>query len=459
MNQEIENKDIPKQSSQDVILVRDKTKNNIQIVETLDKKGTMKTVSATKRNEPQFMRIDRHGDFISNFFTNFISQLHNPTNFSFFKIPEENALEVAKKVQKQLKSPTPELEETLAKYELTSLPENSVHEKYRYDPEEIDWNSMQNIGLGKEYLEQRNLLEPLLKGFKTNELVPISINIGSAIIRTDARLSLQTNSEGKIIPAIHGVRKEPNLNQSFFGHQFTEEDKKNLIETGNMGRVVNLTHFKTQQQIPSIISIDRLTNELVALRSNHIKIPDEIKGVVLTTQQKQQLMQGKSIHLDDMLSKRGTKFSAALQYNADKRYLEFHFDQNTTQKRIQNDRHDSFNEEIPRAFRGRLLDDEQYNKFKNGQSVHLEELLDKNGQKYHGYITLNKETRKADFSFTNPNKSETNIHSSKDVKKQKVDSPKENSIETIKAESPITSQSPSEATKQQPIIKPKGRKM
>jgi len=50
------------------------------------------------------------------------------------------------------------------------------------------------------------------------------------------------------------------------------------------------------------------------------------------------------------------------------------------------------------------LDDEQYNKFKAGQTVYVDGLIDKKGQKYQGYITLNKETGKTGFSFQNPDK-------------------------------------------------------
>jgi hypothetical protein len=63
--------------------------------------------------------------------------------------------------------------------------------EYRYKPEQIDWDTMKNLGLSKEYLEKRNLLDPLLRGYKTNELLPIGINLGGSILRTDARLSLQ----------------------------------------------------------------------------------------------------------------------------------------------------------------------------------------------------------------------------------------------------------------------------
>lgn len=150
--------------------------------------------------------------------------------------------------------------------------------EYRYNIESIDWETMSNLGLSKEKLEKLNLLDPLLRGFKTNELVPISLNLGTAITKLDARLSLQPDDKGNTVVAIHGIRKEPNLNYPFFGHEFSKEDKENLLSTGNMGRIVNLTNPKTKEIIPSIISIDRLTNELVALRSSKIIIPDEKTG-------------------------------------------------------------------------------------------------------------------------------------------------------------------------------------
>jgi len=163
--------------------------------------------------------------------------------------------------------------------------------EYRYKPEQIDWDTMKNLGLSKEYLEKRNLLDPLLRGYKTNELLPIGINLGGSILRTDARLSLQQGEDGNVIVAIHGIKKEPALHLELFGHKFTDEDKKNLLETGNMGRVVNLVNTKTGELMPSIISIDRLTNDITALRTDFIKIPDEIKGVKLNDEQKQTLME------------------------------------------------------------------------------------------------------------------------------------------------------------------------
>lgn len=416
MSEETINKpELPEQLT-DILLVLDKEKMKIQAVKGMDENGKLETVEPTKKNQNQFMRVDKHGDLFSNFFSNFFSQLKDPTNFRFFKVPASDAVDKAKEIQKQVNNPTTEgtklLNDSEVKTEMQQnekqLNENDMAttqttpetSDYRYNAEQIDWDTMKNLGLSKEYLEKRKLLEPLLKGYKTNELVPVSVNFGTAILRTDVRLSLQTTEDGKIVPALSGIRKEPNLNFEFFGHKFTDEDKKNLLETGNMGRVVDLTNSKTGDIIPSIISIDRLTNELVALRTEYIKIPDEIKGVKLDDTQKQTLMEGKPLHLEGMISKKGTEFSANVQFNADKRYVEFLFDRSNSNKQAQGNQQNR-SQEVPKTFRGKELTDEQYKDFKNGRTVYIDGLRDKKGQPYQGYITFNNDTGKTHFQFPN----------------------------------------------------------
>ena len=421
MSEETTNKQEEPEQLSDILLVLDKEKMKIQAVKSIDKNGKMETVDPTKKNQSEFMRVDKQGDLISNFFSNFYRQLKDPTKFTFFKVPADKALEKAKEFQKQVDHPTPEGEKQMKKDEVKVEPEHKQenqnnmettqkapeNNEYRYKPEQIDWETMNNLGLGKERLEKMNLLEPLLKGFKTNELVPVSLNLGTAVTRMDARLSLQHNDEGKVVVAIHGIRKEPNLNFEFFGHKFTDEDKKNLLDAGNMGRVVDLKNPKTGETIPSIISVDRLTNELIALKIEYIKIPDEIKGVKLNDEQKQTLMDGKPLHLEGMISKKGTDFEATVQFNADKRYVEFLFDRgNSNQQTQSNGQNNQQNNshEVPRTFRGKELDNEQYDKFKAGQTIYINGLTDKQGKPYQGYITLNKETNKTNFSFQNPDK-------------------------------------------------------
>jgi len=419
MSEQISEKTESPEQLSEILLVLDKEKMKIMAVKGIDENGKLETVEPSKKNQNQFMRVDKQGDLFSNFFSNFFSQLKNPTNFSFFKIPAPLTIKLAKEMQKQVDQPTPEGDKLMKQHEVKTPEENHRQEnknnmettqntpdtsEFKYKPEQIDWETMNNLGLSKEKLEKMNLLDPLLKGYKTNELVPVSLNLGTAVTRMDARLSLQSNDDGQVVVAIHGIRKEPNLNFEFFGHSFSQADKNNLLETGNMGRVVNLVNIKNPNEtIPSIISVDRLTNELVALRTEFIKIPDELKGVKLNDEQKQTLMEGKPLYLEGMTSKKGTQFNATVQFNADKRFVEFQFDRSNTNKQTQ-DNQQNQSQEAPKTFRGKELDKEQYQKFKDGLTVYVSGLVDKKGKEYNGYITFNKQTNKTDFSFQNPDK-------------------------------------------------------
>ena len=472
----------------DMLLIFDKEEKQLKAVKGLDKNGELQTVPPDKTHQEDFMRVDAHGNILSNFFSNFLRQTKNPTRFSFFKIPIEKSLEITEKLQNHLANLNEKGREYLKKYEVsptqytqeqnekkqqqnqatmetTNTPiqepqkevkqentqpaqtpsnENSEQQNEpKYKVEDVDWETLNNLGISKESLEKRNLLEPLLKGFKTNELVPVSFNLGSAVTRFDARLSLQQNSEGKVAVAIHGIRKEPQLQYPFFGHEFSDEDKKNLLTTGNMGRVVELTNTKTNEKIPSIISVDRLTNELIALRTEFIKIPDEIKGVKLSEEQKQTLKEGKPLFLEGMQSKKGEPFNANVQFNADKRYVEFLFDENLSQKATQSQKLT----EAPKEIRGVELSQEQYQQLSEGKPVYLEGLESKNGKIYNGYFTFNQEKGKVEMSFKNPDKKDISNDLQTPKKEQKQKS--EKTQKTQKQETAPT----------QKNTKSKGRKM
>ncbi|MGL6128871.1 DUF3945 domain-containing protein, partial [Chryseobacterium artocarpi] len=333
-----------------ILLVLNPKTNKIEAVKTVDDKGDLKTVPNTKKNQNQFLKIDKQGDLFSNFFSNFLSQLKDPNLFNFFKSPLKESEKIGKQIQHHLTHPSTEGEEFLNTYKIltpntNTMSTNPLSEKeYQYSADQIDWNMMSKFGLTQEKLEKANVLDPMLKGFKTNGLVPVTINLGTALTRMDARLSLNTNDEGDVVINIHGIRKEPNFNFKFLGHEFTAEDKKNLMENGNMGRVVDLINPKNNEIIPSVISKDRLTNELVAYKVENIKIPNEIKGIKLNEQQKQTLLEGQALYLEGMISTKGEPFNAHVQFNADKKYVEFLFDHKEGQQQSHS--------EVPRTFRG-----------------------------------------------------------------------------------------------------------
>lgn len=403
----------PEQLS-DVLLVMDKEKKKIQAVTGIDENGNLKTVDATKKNQSQFMRVDRAGDLFTNFFSNFWRQLKDPTHFSFFKVLAKEAVETAKEMQKQVDAPTKEGEAVMAKHEVKEpkeqqqetkkdveapqatpeTPQAQEKNEYRYKAEDVDWNYLAQFGINKERLEKDGQLDLLLKGYKTNKVYPTSVNFGAVIMRSDARLGFQDGEDGKPVLMMYGVRHEPNLKAPFFGHEFTKEDRENLLKTGNMGRVVELTNRKTGEKIPSIISIDHLTNEVIAFRQDRIKVPDEIKGVKLTEDQKQDLKDGRAIYLEGLDFKNSTNKNAHVQFNADKKYTEFLFGDKAPKQAQEND---------PKMFRNKVFSDEQYKQLTEGKTIYVSDFKDGKGNPYQGYVTLNKETGNYDFSFKNPN--------------------------------------------------------
>lgn len=85
----------------------DSSQQLMDILLVMDEKGTLQAVSGVKDGELQtknplednndLLRVDRHGDMFSNFFSNLWSQLKDPTRFHFFRVPEEEVQRVARR--------------------------------------------------------------------------------------------------------------------------------------------------------------------------------------------------------------------------------------------------------------------------------------------------------------------------------------------------------------------------
>lgn len=489
MEENVQDQDSPAeiQPESETVLVFDKETNMVETVEKLEKGGTLKKRSPENRKDDEpLIRVDKHGDVFSNFFSNFYRQLKNPSRFHFFKISEYDAVNTGKDLRQDADQASTEEKEELEDCKAVSKKDNPIKNQntmentpnteteYRYSAEQIDWKTMEKLGLNKEKLEKLNALDPLLRGFKSNTLVPVTIRLGSAVSKMDVRLSLQPSDTDRLSIQLHAIRREPSYNLKFLGHEFSEEDKQNLRETGNMGRVVDLVNPKTNEIIPSVISRDRLTNELVAYRAEYIKVPDEIKGIKLDEHQKQTLLEGKPLYLEGMTSIKGELFDATVQFNADKRYVEFIFNNNhkQDQKEERNQGQNKTNQsqntggEVPRVFRGQELDDRQYEKFKAGETVYVSGLMDGKGKEYQGYITFNKETAKTDFSFTHPNKLKEKAEAAEDHKTQKAvntdgktNEATKNLKEPLKSKQQQPNNKQQEAEQQKKPVRSRGRKL
>ena len=356
----------------ELLLVHNKNdpKEGLGVVSKADEKGNYQTVTPEEKNENSFLKFDKNSSILENFIKNFWSQLKEPTHFRLIRMTfndykqNKQALkdlaegkntdavkeflkryEIVPKANNQKNSQTKEEETTMAKKQEQTTqaqpeqvsqveaaaqgreqqePQRQQTPTYRYNENMINWEELGKFGISKEMLEQSGQLDGMLKGYKTNRTMPLTLNIpGVLTAKLDARLSFISNG-GQVMLGIHGIRKEPELDRPYFGHIFTEEDKKNLRESGNMGRVADL-NLRGNTTEPCLISIDKNTNELVAVRQEHVYIPNEIKGVTLTPDEIQKLKNGEQIFVEGMKSNQGKEFNANLQYSAERRGIEFIF--------------------------------------------------------------------------------------------------------------------------------------
>jgi len=421
MDVDSNNKSGSDEQMMDILLVFDKEKKTINAVKGIDENGELQTVPPKQEHNNDFLKVDKQGNALENFLKNFFNQLKDPTRFSFFKVAPEDTERTVKIIQENIKNSTPAADEMLDKIRIEpkdlkveNPKESTIQEqkpdtnKYFIDPNKINWDDLKNLGITKEQFEKSKALEPMLRGYKSPSTFPIEANFGSMVMKTDARLSFRPDSEGNVVLAIHGIRKEPELDRPFFGHQFTDEDKKNLRETGNMGRIVDVKNYRTGELVPSFISIDKQTNELVSMKASSLKLPDEIKGVKLDEKQKAALMEGKAVFLENMISAKNKPFSAFVQVNAEKRSLEFIFpekEQKQTQQQGQQQRNDQpEGVRIPKSLAGVELSDKQQADLRADKTIYVKGLKDKEGQEYNAYVKVNHEKGKLDFYKFNPDK-------------------------------------------------------
>lgn len=400
----------------------------VQAVSGIDEKGKVQTVPADERNENSFLKFEKNSSILENFIKNFWSQLKEPTHFRLIRMTIHDYKQ-NKQAIKELSQgkETDTVKEFLKRYEIRPREnrEQSKNEKeketmakkqtpqekaqqpvqtpqtqeqqaprYRYNENMVNWEALEKIGVSKASLEQQGLLDSMLKGYKTNKLVPLTLTLTSAKVKLDARLSFIAMPDGQIGLGIHGIRKEPELERPYFGHIFTEEDKKHLRETGNMGRVAEL-NLNGGTYTPCLISIDKNTNELVAVRQENVYIPNEVKGIKLTADEINALKEGKPVYVDGMTSKNGKPFDATLQYSAERRGLEFIYPESQ-----------GFNQQ---SLGGVQLSPSQIKMLSEGHTILVEDMKRTDGALFSSFVTLDKVTGRPQYTRHNPENGEIYI--------------------------------------------------
>ena len=424
-----------KKKEEDVLVVRDEKTGEISVVAGLDGKGYPKRIPPKAEHSQEFLRFDRHGDAIDNFFRNFYRQCKEPTRFGFYRVAadmveallpvikdllrdpaansellaphkvdtsayqqaeEQQATEEAKKENAETETEEQQAEEEVKKEnaeteteeqqaaeevkrenaETEAVEQQAAEEAKRENTEEdnveqqtnekmeemkqenqeqqpqatetqavqgqepaqdgqpqaktqrpnliadgdVDWKELERFGVKRENLSEKDM-KALMNYGKTN-LVTVNPTFGGDSYELQARLSFQKTEDGALKLTPHFVRHEPRLDIPHNGYTFTDEDKKKLKQTGNLGRLVDVADTKTGEMRPSYISIDRLTNEIVDIPASKIRIPDRI-GLTELLKPEQDILRAGLALPKEVTLKNGRKFEAVLQVSAEKRDVEF----------------------------------------------------------------------------------------------------------------------------------------
>lgn len=368
-----------KSDEQDVLVVRDEKTGEISVVAGLSRDGTPKRAPAKAENTSDFLRFDRNSDLMDSFFRNFFRQCKEPSRFGFYRIAAdqvENLLGVMKELlkdpeankeilsahkvdtsnyEKEAKQSEGQAKETASSddasktqantekenvsSEQTNEKENDMEQKPEQNATEqqaqtapgvkqnlISGNDVNLQELGAKYgidfnsMNEKDM-KALLNYGKTG-LVIVKPTFGGEQIEIQARLSFRKDDNDQLQLVPHFVRNEPKLDVAYKGYTFTPEDKKNLLQNGNLGKVVDFPDKNTGELRPHFISIDRLTNEIVDIPTNKVRIPDTIGKTPITKDDKRVLYSGLPLRKEIELAN-GRKFTPLLQVNVEQRGVEF----------------------------------------------------------------------------------------------------------------------------------------
>jgi hypothetical protein len=198
-----------------------------------------------------------------------------------------------------------------------------MEQNTRMKVEDIPFDKLEKAGINRSFVDrmEKRELTDFLNGFRSEKLYTIDARINDQDYKIPAKVRLQQDQDGKVDIQVHPSQRLY-IPDEYLGHKFTKEEKGALLNDKNLGKTVELTS-KNGQKDTYYLGIDSKTNELIALKARYIQIPDKIKGVPLTSEQKDKLAAGQKVTIDGMMGKNDKKFGATLQVDAAGRNISF----------------------------------------------------------------------------------------------------------------------------------------
>jgi len=333
---------------QEVLIARNNENGQMGAVKGQNPDGTPQMADAKSTPLSELVKFNKGQNPLEAFMSNFIRQAKNPTMFSFFRLPadryeaiapamadliqkaEQNA-EMLKPYAVEVDAPKQQVEQGQDNNVKEEAPKQTKEQQTSpsvkttsIDPNSIDWAKIERQwGIKRDDLEKSGALDQMVYNRKSPQLFTVTPKFGDEQYSLEAKLSFRHNPDGSYSLVPHFIRNEPQLDQDFKGYSFTKEDKAELRKTGNLGRPVELADPKTGEKVRSLVSIDRLTNEIEAIPVDKIYIKPKVANIDLDMKAIGILKNGGLIREQHVELPNGAKFTADLQYSASKRDIVF----------------------------------------------------------------------------------------------------------------------------------------
>ena len=429
------------QNYEEVLIARNNDTGQVGAVTGQNPDGTPKMTDVKSAKLSDLVKFTKGQNPLEAFLSNFMRQAKNPTTFGFFKVPadryesvgmamadfmqkpEENAeilkdfkVEMPQQTQSETQAQTqPDADEQKPIEQMPPAQENTQAEHSKYqtiDESKIDWaNLKEKWGIDRDELAKSGDLKEMLYNRKS-KLVTVTPTFGGEKFPIDARLSFRTDAAGNVKVVPHFIHREPKLDQEFEGYKFTKEDKDALKYTGNLGKVVELTGANGEK-VPSYVSLDRLTNEIVSVPVKDVYIRDTVGQTKLTIPEVMQLKEGKALPPKEIEGKNGQKYTVVLQVSADRKSIEFvpggarkqelseKNGQTQTQQQSSWLTKDGKIKPITK-WAGVPLSPQQQEAYVKGEVVEMKNMIDKQGQSCTVYLKFNPDKQRPNTSLNDP---------------------------------------------------------
>ena len=344
------------QNEEEVLLVADKDDDGkLKAVDkSAAKEGIWRLLLPSMENLDDFLKVNKQSSILEDFFLNFRHQFQQPTDFPFYRIPASllDTLDVFTDMLRhpednkafidlykinpndypilaqEQESPSETAQQSVAGSSTgqSAAGEQSATGQQPTDGQQpvteqqaqplgfesrVDWEQLARLGITRQSLEQGGDLSAVLSGGKSG-LVTISTEIEGIPITTQGRIHFQEGADGKLDLKIDCYRREPALDLPFHGVLLDKETRDNILATGNAGHPV-LLPLDGGAPKPCLVSLDKLTNNLVAVPVDDILIPMEIKGVTLAPEQHRQLSEGGKVLIEGLAVEKQVRRLHAVQ--------------------------------------------------------------------------------------------------------------------------------------------------